>query len=188
VAARNLIDETLAAGRDAGEPFGLPGGHDPVLAAQGITAAADENDGSYPSGLIAAASAAYRLYLLTADRRYRDVAEAAVARVSLAATQQPTSHGAALAVLDSLAEPVRQLVVVTVPDKVNDGDELGELGPIARAWRGGLSVVVSVKQSAAFAGAGFELFEGRERPGAYLCENFVCHLPVTAAPELVRLL
>jgi uncharacterized protein YyaL (SSP411 family) len=188
VVARDLIDASLAASTEAGASFGLPGGHDPVLAAQGIAAAVDESDGSYPSGLNAAASAAYRLYLLTADRRYRDAAEAAVARVSRAAAQQPTSHGAALAVLDALAAPVRQLVVVAVPDQIDVPDELDDLGAIARRWRGGLSAAVSVEQSRVFAAAGFELFEGRERPGAYLCENFVCHLPVTTEAELLRLL
>jgi uncharacterized protein YyaL (SSP411 family) len=161
----------------AGEPFGVSGGPDPVLAGQGIAVAQDESDGAYPSGLGAMASAVYRLYLLTAHAPYRAAAEAAVARLSEAAVAQPASYGSALGVLSALAGPVRQLVVV------------GEaLGPIARRWRGGLSSVTSIEQAEAFARAGFELYEGRSVEAAYVCENFVCHLPVTTEAELLRLL
>ena len=171
-AARSLVDGCLGDG-----DFRVPNGKDPVLAAQGIVMTHDESDGAYPSGSSAMASAAYRLYLLTAHAPYRAAAEAAVARVSAAAVAQPASYGSALGVLSALAGPVRQLVVV--------GDALG---PIARRWRGGLSSVVSTGQSEAFARAGFELYEGRSVEAAYLCENFVCHLPVTTEDELLRLL
>ncbi len=173
VVARTLIDASMA----AGEPFGVPGGPDPVLASQGITVAQDESDGGYPSGLSAMASAVHRLYLLTAETRYRSAAESAVARVAEAAARQPASYGSALSVLSALAEPVRQLVVV--------GDQLGG---IARRWRGGLSTVVTIEQAKAFAAAGFELYEGRATEAAYLCESFVCHLPVTTEQELLKLL
>jgi uncharacterized protein YyaL (SSP411 family) len=172
-AARSLVDGSMT----AGEPFGVPGGPDPVLAGQGIAVAQDESDGAYPSGLGAMASAAHRLYLLTAHAPYRAAAEAAMARVSAAAVAQPASYGSALGVLSVLAGPVRQLVVV--------GDALG---PIARRWRGGLSSVVSTGQAEAFTRAGFELYEGRSVEAAYVCENFTCHLPVTTEAELLRLL
>ncbi len=191
VPARALIDEsmraapagdaaagtTAAAVGSAGEPFGLPGGGDPVLAGQGIAMAAARSDGGYPAGLSAAAAAAFRLYLLTGHAPYRQAAEAAVAGVSAAATAQPAPYGSALGVLSALTAPVRQLVVV--------GEALGQ---IARRWRGGLSTVVTERQALAFAAAGFELYEGRTRPAAYLCTDFVCRLPVTTAAELVALL
>jgi hypothetical protein len=173
VAARSLVDARMA----AGEPFGVPGGPDPVLASQGITVAQDESDGGYPSGLSAMAAAAYRLYLLTAEAGYRTAAESAMARVAEAAVRQPASYGAALSVLSALAGPVRQLVVV--------GDQLAG---IARRWRGGLSTGVTVEQAKAFAAAGFELYAGRASEGAYLCEDFVCHLPVTSSAGLQKLL
>ena len=172
-AARSLVDASLA----AGEPFSVPGGHDPVLAAQGIVAALQDGDGAYPPGTSAIAAAALRLYLLSADARYRSAAERAMSGVAAVAAQEPAAHGSALAVLAVLDEPMRQLVVVGAG-----------LAPIARHWRGGLGAAVSPDQAQAFAAAGFELYADREREGAYLCEHFVCHLPVTTEAELLRLL
>lgn len=168
-AARELVDSSMA----AGQPFGVPGGGDPVLLAQGISVAADDSDGAHPSGLSAIAAAAYRLFLLTADARYRNAAEAAMARVAGAASAQPLAYGAALGVMRQLAEPVRQYVVV------------GE-GVALPPQRYSIAAVVTQAQGEAFAEAGFELFEGkRTTPGvatAYLCEDFVCRLPVVVTP------
>jgi uncharacterized protein YyaL (SSP411 family) len=38
------------------------------------------------------------------------------------------------------------------------------------------------------ASPGVPLMEGRERPGAYVCENFACQAPVTTPEELQRML
>jgi uncharacterized protein len=55
-----------------------------------------------------------------------------------------------------------------------------------------VGVVATPGQAQAFAAAGFELFEGRVqvdgRETAYLCDNFVCQLPVTDADALEDLL
>ncbi len=172
-AARDLVDSALAAGLQAGSPFGRPGGGDPLLAAQGIHAPADESDGAHPSGLAAMAAASYRLYLLTAHAPYRAAAVQAMERVDAAA--QPLAYGAALAVMSQLAEPVRQVVVVT-------DDPAAPLAAAARKLRGLVSVV-SPNQALEFAAAGFELFEARALvgglPTAYACTDFVCRLPVT---------
>jgi len=187
VAARKLIDASLAAGATPAEPFGVPGGADPVLESQGLAVAADTSDGAYPSGLSAMASAAYRLWLLTGAAVYRKAATAAVATVSAAAVQRPVSFGAALAVATDLDSPALQLVVVS--DTVSDAAAI-----VAGAWHraGAVSVVVTSAQAAAFAASGFELFEARTTdPGvatAYLCEEFVCRLPVTSAVALTQLL
>ena len=177
-AARTLIDETLAGG--AG--FSVPGGGDPVLAAQGIVVEADTSDGAHPSGLTAAAGAALVLHRLTARGEYRSAAESAAARVAEGAARHPISYGAALALLSQLAEPARQLVVV---------GEDAEVEALARAERRGIVAVVTPAQAAAWADAGFELFEGRVARGAataYLCADFVCQLPVDSADELAALL
>ncbi|WP_106213849.1 thioredoxin domain-containing protein [Glaciihabitans tibetensis] len=53
---------------------------------------------------------------------------------------------------------------------------------------GSLVSVVTAGQAKAFAEAGFELYVGRTlrdgQASAYLCENFVCRLPVTSAADL----
>lgn len=165
IAARTLVDTALAGGIDS----------DPVLAAQGLAVEADPSDGALPSGASAMAAAQYTMFLLTAHEPYRAAARAAMARVAEAAQRHPVSLGAALTVMARLADPVRHLVVVGV----------GELADFARP-RGG--IVVTPGQSRAWAEAGFELFEGRTAEAAYVCEDFVCRLPVTTISELEPLL
>jgi hypothetical protein len=165
VAARSLVDEVMAEGVAA----------DPVLASQGLAVDADPSDGAHPSGLSAMAAAQHALFLLTAHEPYRAAARAAMALVAEPAQRHPVSLGAALTVMGRLADPVRHLVVVGG----------GELAAFARP-RGG--IVVTPDQSRAWAAAGFELFEGRSAEAAYVCEDFVCRLPVTSLGELRRLL
>jgi hypothetical protein len=63
-----------------------------------------------------------------------------------------------------------------------------------KLWRNGIGIGVAVTptQAQAFAAAGFELFEGRVqldgRETAYLCDNFVCQLPIMDAAALDELL
>ena len=90
--------------------------------------------------------------------------------------------------MSELGAPLRQLVVVT-------GDEAGdELTILARKLHraGGIGVAVSQTQADAFAASGFELFAARTAtdgaPTAYLCEEFVCRLPLTDARALEALL
>lgn len=183
VAARALVDGSLDA---AGEwpPFALPGGGDPALTARGLLLAADPSEGAYPSGLSAAADAAHELFLVTGERRYREAAEAVVAAVAPGALSQPMGFGAVLALGARLARPVVQLVVVG-PDGTQDG--LGDLLRGARSADLGVLAAVTDSAAAAWAAAGFELFEGRTSrdglPTAYACESFVCALPTTTLPE-----
>jgi len=186
VAARALVDDAMAAGVPLGVPFGVPGGADPVLESQGLAVRADPSDGAYPSGLSSMASAAHRLFLLTAHEPYRAAATAAMSTVAAAAVQQPVSLGAALAVMSGLAEPARQVVLV--------GDNPSELNALVGRWHrsGGVAAIVSGDGAKQFAAEGFELFEGRaplqDTSTAYVCDDFVCRLPVSSADDLARLL
>jgi uncharacterized protein YyaL (SSP411 family) len=177
VVARDLVDRVMAAGGAA--PFGLPGGGDPVLAAHGLALEVDPSEGAYPSGLSAMAGASYSLYLLTGYARYREASARVVEMLAPLAVPRPISFGGTLAVASALAEPIRQLVVVTE-------DEHSALAAVARSafHSGSVAVVLSREQAARFAEAGFELFTRRVREGAYLCQNFVCRLPLTDAGEL----
>ncbi|MGV8876881.1 MAG: thioredoxin domain-containing protein, partial [Rhodoglobus sp.] len=174
----------------AAQPFGLPDGTDAVLAAQGLTMAADISDGALPSGLSAMAAAAQLLFALTGDARYRQAAERALKLVGHRAGEHPLSFGASLTVMSQLQLPLRQLVVVT--EHTERADSGGELCTLARTLHraGGIGVVVSEGQAAAFAAAGFELFSGRSAVGghttAYLCEDFVCRLPLTDAVDVAH--
>ncbi|QHC66079.1 DUF255 domain-containing protein [Rathayibacter sp. VKM Ac-2759] len=181
-AARTLVDGALEAA-DSWPPFALPGGGDPALTARGLLLAADPSEGAYPSGLSAAADAAHELYLLTGGLRYREAAEAVVAAVAPGAVAQPMGFGAVLALATRLARPVTQLVLVA------PGEAAGLLTG-ARTADLGIAVAVSDEAAAAWAEAGFELFEGRVSrdalPTAYACDAFVCALPTTSLPSVLR--
>ncbi len=177
--ARSLVDASMA----AASPFGAPGGSDPVLAARGLALEVDPSEGAYPSGMSAIAGAALDLYLLTAHAPYREASVAAMELLGPLAVPRPIGFGGALAVASALGEPSAQLVVVT-----DDAD--AATASVARRWfRGGaITAVVTRAQAAEFARAGFELFEGRQAEAAYLCQDFVCRVPLTDAGELRRAL
>lgn len=178
VEARALVDACLDAGAVSGDPAAVPGGGDPVLAGQGLTLAEAASDGAAPSGPVALADAALLLHRLTGESHYRAAAEGVAATVASAAVAHPISSGAALGLMDALARPARQLVVV------------GEPGPLterARRERRGIVVTATAAQAAAWAADGFELFAGRTNAAletASLCEDFVCRLPVTEVSAL----
>ncbi len=171
VTARELVDACLQDGR-----FVVPGGGDPVLSAQGVTADADPGEGAAPSGTTLMARAAWRLHLLTGEERYRAAAAAAIGPFAAQAVARPIGLGGLLGLAAAMAEPVRQTVVVTEePD--------GRLARAARGLPSSVTAVVTPAAAAAFAEAGFELFAERGLVGgaaaAYLCEDFVCRLPIT---------
>jgi uncharacterized protein YyaL (SSP411 family) len=184
-AARGLVDATLG----GASVFTVPGGADPVLEGHGLALESDPSEGAYPSGLSAMAAAAHTLYSLTADTRYLAAATAAMESIAPLVTPRPIAFGAALGVMSGLGAASSQLVVVT-----GDAHEGTNVASVALAWQrsGAVVAVVSADQAAAFAAAGFELFEGRTaRDGqstAYLCRDFVCALPVTDAASLLELL
>ncbi|MDH6180245.1 uncharacterized protein YyaL (SSP411 family) [Microbacteriaceae bacterium SG_E_30_P1] len=168
VAARSLIDAL----RTDGEALQVPGGGDPVLAAQGVVVAPDPSDGALPSGPSAVASACLDLYELTGDRVYRDAAAMAVTPAVPIAASSPISAGAALAVMARLARPLHHVIVVT------DSADAAAAARRDPATTSALSAAAALE----FTSAGFELFAGRTTtPGAtttYDCEDFVCQLPV----------
>ena len=182
--ARDLVAATLGAGS-----FTVPGGADPILVAHGLALENDPSEGAYPSGVSAISRAALGLGALGAGAgervTFRAAAIATLAPLWPFALDRPISFGGALAGLSSVSSPLRQLVVVTI-------DPHDDLAVIARAWRDGLVAVVTPDQCLAFAEEGFELFEGRglidAKPSAYLCENFLCRLPVTTGTDLAELL
>jgi uncharacterized protein len=177
--ARELV---LAALSDGG--FAVPGGSDPVLTANGLLFENDPSEGAYPSGLSAMSRAAIRLDQLGVTG-VRATAVEVLERIAPFALSRPLSFGSALGAMSMLSAPLRQLVVVT-------DDRESRMANDARMWPGGVTVVVTAAQAQAFAAAGFELFEGRVqvdgRETAYLCDNFVCQLPVTDASALEELL
>ena len=176
VLARRLVDACLT-------PDGpvAPGGGDPVLRGLGLPVDEEVSEGASPSGTSAIASAAWRLHLLTAERGYLDASRAALAPHLARAGERPIAAGALLGLALAQAEPVRQVVVVAV-------DPADPVAAAARALPASITAVVTPAVAEAFAQEGFELFEERTAVGgaatAYVCEDFVCRLPVTDAAAL----
>ncbi len=179
--ARDLIEST----RTAVGGIAAPGGSDPVLVRHGLAVAAEPDDGATPSGTALLADAALLLWGMTGDDAHRRLAEDALRPALAHALDQPTAFAAAPAVAERLTGNVRQLVVV--------GEHLtGAVAGVARSIGPELTAVVTVAQSAAFAASGFGLFDARTTADgvetAYLCEHFVCALPLTDATGLTELL
>ena len=183
VVARSLVDRSLVDQSRAfeGETFVVPGGADPVLLSLGIALENDPSEGAYPSGLSSLARACTSLYLVTGHLRFRQAAERVIHQLMPVAAPRPVSFGATLAVASALAQPIEQLVVVS-------DDPHSPLAEVARSLfrSGAISTVVTPAQAAAFADAGFELFEGRQKEAAYLCRSFVCRVPFHDASELAE--
>lgn len=183
VVARSLVDLVLVDQSRAfeGETFVVPGGGDPVLLSLGIALENDPSEGAYPSGLSSLARACTSLHLVTGHVSYRQAAERVIHQLMPVAAPRPVSFGATLAVASALAQPIEQLVVVSE-------DRHSPLAAVARSLfrSGAINTVLSPAQAAAFADAGFELFEGRQREAAYLCRNFVCRMPFDDASELAE--
>ena len=185
VVARSLVDRSLGDQSRAheGKTFVVPGGGDPVLLSLGIALENDPSEGAYPSGLSSLARACTSLYLATGQLSYRQAAERVIHQLMPVAAPRPVSFGATLAVASALIQPIEQLVVVS-------DDPYSPLAAAARSLfrSGAISTVLSPTQAAAFADAGFELFEGRQKEAAYLCRSFVCRIPFDDASELAEAL
>lgn len=174
--------ETVVAG------FVLPGGGDPVLAAQGMRIDGDPSEGAYPSGISALGGASLLLYQLTGDGRYRRAAEDAVRFVATGALSAPTAFGAGLALAAGFSRSASQLIVVGPDIGVEDPKDDRSVGDQAmrdavRTRRDDLVAVVTDAEAEAWSAAGFTVFDDRRsrdgRLTAYRCEDFVCRLPVT---------
>ncbi len=167
--AREILDDALADGAAT----------DPVLAAQGVASAPDQTDGDLPSGVAALAGAALTAWRIGGGEQYRAAAEERVRAHAESGLQHPFGHGSLLGIAAGLAEPPRQVVVVT-------DDRDGELASASRGLDADVSVVVTPGQAQAFEEAGFELFAGKAQSVelAYDCRAFVCRLPVSDAAGL----
>lgn len=196
VLARELVVQCLpeddgAAPTEAA--FRLPGGGDPVLAAQGMRIDADPSEGAYPSGTSSLGGAALLLHRLTGERRFLDAAEHAVRPVATAAVSSPTAFGTTLALAVALARPASQLIVIR-PDRSAPDDDAARVASdramrdAVRTRRDDVVAVVTEHEASDWAAAGFSVFADRtSRDGrltAYLCRDFVCRLPVTEASAL----
>jgi uncharacterized protein YyaL (SSP411 family) len=145
----------------------------------------DDYDGAEPSGNSIAASVLVRLARITDREALRRSAERALAAMGSRMSATPTGVPQAMVALMEYLAPPRQIVIA------------GESPAMLRAVRQRFLPYVSVMRidsdgarellSQHMPALG-EMRPVDGKPAAYVCENFVCRLPVTEVAELEQLL
>ncbi|HWK28224.1 MAG TPA: thioredoxin domain-containing protein [Solirubrobacter sp.] len=171
--AAELADEILARFYDEarGGFFSVADDHTGLIARR-----KDLEDAPIPSGGSAAAFGLLRLARFTGSSRYEDAAVSLIRLLHEIAPQHPLAFGHLLRAIDFWLAPVREVALA------------GDAGELAQVVRGAYTPHVVLA-----GGAGdVPLLEGRGPvdggPAAYVCERFVCGLPVTRADELAATL
>ncbi|WP_026116516.1 thioredoxin domain-containing protein [Nocardiopsis valliformis] len=141
----------------------------------------DPTDNATPSGRFAAASALLSYAALTGSERHRNAAEGALSVVPLLAEKAPRFAGWGLATGEALLTGPRAVAVVGEPG----APETEELVRTVLRWAP-LGTVLS--RGDGTESGGVPLLEQRTqvegKPTAYVCEGFVCKLPVTTPEDL----
>jgi uncharacterized protein YyaL (SSP411 family) len=181
--ARGLVDELLRSFHD--EERG--GFFQTAVDAEPLVIRPKElYDNAVPSGSSVAADVLQRMSLLTGDASYERAALSALALVRDVMGRAPSGFGRALCALDLYLGPSREVAIVGDPD-------LPETRALIRAVTTGRflpnTVVAAAAPGDAAAVEAVPLL--RERglvaggPAAYVCERFVCALPVSDPESLL---
>jgi len=166
--ARGLLDRALQHFAAADGGF-----HDTADDAETlIVRPRDDADNAYPSGSSSLVHALIAFTAVTGEQRYREAAERAVAATSRLATSAPRFAGWTLAAAEAMLAGPLEIAVVGAPRQRDDlhraAVRLTSPGAVVVAGETGLAI---------------PLFENRTevdgRPTAYVCQDFVCRLPVT---------
>jgi uncharacterized protein YyaL (SSP411 family) len=131
-------------------------------------------DNPIPSGNSAAAYGLLRLAALTGEHDYEKRAVGVFRLLHEVATRHPQAFAHLLQAMDFHFASVKEVAIV--------GPDADALARVVRA---------RFRPHVVLAGGdanGVPLLEGREQPGAYVCENFACKRPVTEPAELEELL
>ena len=142
-------------------------------------------DNAIPSGNSMAAELLLRLANLTGNDDYRGEAARIFQLMAAAMAQQPTGFGRMLTALDDLLARSQEVAVVGSAD---DPRTQALLHEVRRHYLPHTVLALKDPDSE----NPLPLLEGRTlvdgQPAAYVCENYVCQLPVTGVDELGRLL
>jgi uncharacterized protein len=131
----------------------------------------DVYDGATPSANSVAALALARLGALTGHDPYRDAAHAILRMLHAYLEHQPTSVTVAVATVDFVVSGATEIVIV--------GDRPDLVGAVQRRY---------LPNSVLAWGERFDspLWEGRDRPAAYVCRGFVCGVPAESEEDLTE--
>ena len=146
----------------------------------------DLTDNAAPAGSSMAVSVLLRMAVLTGDSAYNSKAATSLRSANAVMQRFPTAAGHWLGALDFYLSKVKEVVIVGEPDSQATGDLVGEV------YRNYLPnrVFVGTNEENQDSGSDLPLLHERPqvggRPTAYVCENYVCQLPVNDAGELAR--
>ncbi len=177
--ARPLSDEMISLLKDpSGAGFYDTDGEEALF-----TRPRSWEDGALPSGNSMAADVLLRLFALTGDSKYEELARGILAVMSAAVAQQPLAFGHLLAVLNFYLAPPEEIAIVGDPS----GDDTRELLEVVySAYRP--NKVVAVGQPDEPGTSSVPLLAGRKQLGkratAYVCRRFACQQPVNTARDL----
>jgi uncharacterized protein YyaL (SSP411 family) len=178
-AARELADEMIADFADAeGGFFDTPASGEPLLLRP-----KEMQDNATPSGNALACEALLRLASLTGRGEYRDRAEAGIAQAADTIRRFPTAFGRWLNAADYALSSAKQ-VAILYPDGQTALRPL--LDVVDAAYRPNIVLAASQEPPPADAPALLAdrpLLDGRAT--AYVCQDFVCKLPVNS-PEALK--
>jgi uncharacterized protein YyaL (SSP411 family) len=146
----------------------------------------DLQDNATPSGNALAAEALLKLAAYTGRSDYRSLAEKSLRLVVEPALRYPTAFARWLSAADFSLAQVKQVAII---GEENAPETQKMLRLIREKYRPNMIVALSSYPPAADSPA---LLADRplinNKPSAYVCEGFVCKMPVTTADELAKLL
>ncbi len=181
--ARSLADELLRLYRDGEQGGFFTTGSD----AESLVIRPKElYDNALPSGNSVAADVLQRLALLTGEAEYEQAGTSAIELVREGMTQAPTGFGHALCALDLYLGPSREIAIVGDPAAADTREMADEVHAKRFLPNSVLAVAAPGDEASRTAVALLRdrpALEGK--PTAYVCERFVCGLPVTDPMSLV---
>jgi uncharacterized protein YyaL (SSP411 family) len=180
--ARRLADELLQRFRDEEHGGFFTQGSD---AEPLVVRPKDLYDHAVPSGNSAAAEVLQRLALLTGEAGYERAAASCFGPIGSLIAQAPTGFGQALCALDLSLGPSREVAIVGDPASPDTRAMVDEV--TTARYRPNVVLAVAAPGDV---DAQREVALLRDRPAvdgratAYVCERFVCTLPVTEPADL----
>jgi uncharacterized protein len=182
VAARELCDRLIELFHDPEDGGFFQTGSD----TEGLVVRPkDLYDNAVPSGNSAAAESLLRMGLFTGDASYERAGASALRLVHDVMTSAPSAVGQALSALDLYLGPSYEVAITGDPDAVQTRALIDEV--VRTDWRPNVVMAVAAPDDPASAQAVPLLVDRPERDGsstAYVCQRFMCRLPVTTAAEL----
>jgi hypothetical protein len=181
--ARSLADELVRRFRDPERGGFFQTGDDAEAL---VVRPKDLSDNAVPSGNSAAAEVLLRLAHLTGEPDYERAGVDALRLVRDAMAGAPTGFGHALGALESYLSAVKEVAIVGDPASEQTRALVAEI--TEKRFLPNHVLAVASPGDAASAAAVALLRDRPQRDGrptAYVCERFVCKLPVTDPVELV---